>query len=119
MAEARPKDQFGFICLVLVLVTSALYWPITNHPFILYDDEQYVTINPHVTTGLNWTNFVWAFKNVEAANWHPLTWLSHQLDCTLFGLKAGAHHFVNLLFHIANTLLLLVFLRNATGALWR
>jgi len=107
------------ICLVLALGTAALYWPITSHPFILYDDEQYVTANPHVATGLNWTNFVWAFKSSEQANWHPLTWLSHQADCSLFGLNAGGHHFINLLFHVVNTLLLFVFLRGATGALWR
>ena len=118
MVEARPKNWFAIICFVLALGTAALYWPITSHPFILYDDEEYITLNHHVTTGLSETNFVWAFTNDEAANWHPLTWLSHQLDCTLFGLKAGGHHFVNLLFHVANTLLLFVFLRRATGALW-
>ena len=111
--------QFAFICLLLALGTTALYWPITSHPFILYDDEQYVSANPHVTTGLSAANFVWAFKNSEAANWHPLTWISHQADCQLFGLNAGGHHLVNLLFHVANTLLVFVFLRSATGALWR
>ena len=120
MTAARSdKKIFALICLVLALGTAALYWPVTSHPFILYDDEQYVTGNPHVLTGLGWDNFVWAFKSGEAANWHPFTWLSHQLDCALFGLDAGAHHFVSLLLHIANTLLLLVFLRGATGALGR
>ena len=111
--------QFAFICLLLAFGTTALYWPITSHPFILYDDEQYVSANPHVTTGLSEANFVWAFKNSEAANWHPLTWISHQADCQVFGLNAGGHHLVNLLFHVANTLLVFVFLRGATGALWR
>jgi tetratricopeptide (TPR) repeat protein len=120
MTEARNENKlFALICLVLALGTAVLYWPITQHPFILYDDEQYVTANPHITSGLNWTNTVWAFKSGEAANWHPLTWLSHQADCSLFGLNAGAHHFVNLLFHVTNSLLLFVFLRGATGALWR
>lgn len=107
------------ICLVLALGTAALYWPITQHPFILYDDEAYVTGNTHVTTGLSGTNLVWAFTSGEAANWHPLTWLSHQADCTLFGLRAGWHHFGNLLFHVVNTLLLFAFLRTGTGAIWR
>ena len=119
MTQPRAQKIFSLICLVLALGTAALYWPITRHPFILYDDEQYVTANQRVTTGLNWANFVWAFTTSEAANWHPLTWLSHQLDCTLFGLNAGRHHLVNLLFHIANTLLVFIFLRGATGALWR
>ena len=71
MPVIRPKDHFIFICVVLTLVTAALYWPITTHPFVSYDDEQYVTINPHVTSGLSWTNTRWAFENDEAANWHP------------------------------------------------
>lgn len=119
MTEARPKNYFALICLVLALGTTALYWPITSHPFIIFDDEEYVTANAHVTSGLSWENFRWAFDGAHAANWHPLTWLSHQLDCTLFGLNAGGHHLVNLLFHVANTLLLFVFLRGATGAVWR
>ena len=116
-----PSGQkyFALVCLVLALGTMALYWPITSHPFIIFDDEQYITANPHVTSGLNWTNLVWALKSSEQANWHPLTWVSHQLDCTLFGVTAGGHHLVNLLFHVTNTLLVFLFLRGATGALWR
>jgi tetratricopeptide (TPR) repeat protein len=116
---APGQKVFALVCLVLALGTAALYWPITHHPFIIFDDEQYILANPHVASGLSGTNFVWAFTTSEQANWHPLTWLSHQLDCTLFGLNAGAHHFVNLLFHVVNTLLLFVFLRSATGAMWR
>src|SRR3984885_2977956 len=119
MTDARPKNYFTAICLVLALGTAALYWPITRHPFVIYDDAQYVTGNTHVTTGLSWPNFVWAFKNSEAANWHPVTWLSHQLDCTLFGVIAGGHRFINLLFHVGDTLLLFVFLRGTPGAMWR
>ena len=120
MPAVRPEQKhFALICLALALGTAALYWPITSHPFILFDDEQYVTANTHVTTGLSQANFVWAFTSGEAANWHPLTWLSHQLDCTLFGLDAGRHHLVNLLLHVANTLLVFIFLRGMTGALWR
>ncbi len=115
----KQSSAFPLICLVLALGTAALYWPITSHPFILYDDEAYVTGNAHVTTGLSWTNTIWAFTSDEAANWHPLTWLSHQLDCSLFALKAGGHHFVNLIFHVVNVLLVFTFLRRATGALWR
>jgi len=116
-----PSRQriFALICAVLTLGTAALYWPITSHPFINFDDLQYVADNPHVNTGLGVTNFVWAFTTSEQANWHPITWLSHQLDCTLFGLNPGAHHLVNLLYHVANTLLLFLFLRNATGTVWR
>lgn len=111
--------RFALLCLVLALGTVAVYWPISCHPFIVFDDEQYIAANPHVTSGLSATNFVWAFTTSEQANWHPLTWLSHQLDCSLFGSRPGPQHLVNLLYHIVNALLLFVFLRGATGALWR
>jgi len=113
------RKIFALVCVVLALGTAALYWPITHHPFVHFDDDQYIVGNLHVTSGLTATNFFWAFTTSEEANWHPLTWLSHQMDCTLFGVNAGALHFVNLLYHIVNTLLLFMFLRNATGALWR
>jgi len=119
MTEARSPKLFLLICLVLTLGTAALYWPITSHPFIIYDDDVYIGANQHVRTGLSRANFTWAFTSGEAANWHPLTWLSHQLDCTVFGLNAGGHHLVNLLFHVANSLLVFIFLRGATGAVWR
>jgi len=113
------KKTFLFVCLILAAGTVALYWPVTSHPFIIFDDTEYVSANPHVTSGLSWTNLAWAFHGAHAANWHPLTWVSHQLDCTLFGQNAGRHHLVNVLFHVANTLLVFIFLRRATGALWR
>ena len=119
MRLARPKKNSLLICLVLILGTAALYAPLTLYPFILYDDEQYVTANPHVVSGISWANGIWAFTSGEAANWHPLTWLSHQLDCTLFGLNPAGHHAVSLLFHIANTLLIFFFLRWVTGAVGR
>ncbi|MEY4917759.1 MAG: hypothetical protein RL616_1672 [Verrucomicrobiota bacterium] len=120
MNAARNDRKFFFlICLVLALGTFALYWPVTTHPFIIFDDDEYVSSNANVNTGLSWANFLWAFTTTTAANWHPLTWLSHQLDCTLFGLNAGGHHLVNLLLHAANALLVFVLLRNTTGALWR
>jgi tetratricopeptide (TPR) repeat protein len=119
-AEASfGRRHIALIALLLALGTVALYGPITQHPFIEFDDDQYIAANPHVTSGLTATNFVWAFTTSEQANWHPLTWLSHQMDCTLFGVNPGHHHLVNLLYHVANTLLLFVFLRGATGAVWR
>ena len=118
-AASLGKNRFLLVCVILAMVTAVLYWPITHHPFILFDDIQYIVENPHVTSGLSATNFVWAFTTSEQANWHPLTWISHQADCTLFGVNPGAHHLVNLLYHVANTLLLFIFLRSATGFLWR
>jgi tetratricopeptide (TPR) repeat protein len=116
---AAGQKYFALICLVLALGTMALYWPITHHPFIEFDDTDYILGNPNVTSGLSATNFVWAFTTSDQANWHPLTWLSHQADCALFGVEPGWHHLVNLLYHVANTLLLFIFLRGTTGAVWR
>jgi protein O-mannosyl-transferase len=117
----RPQSirPFAIICLVLALGTAALYWPLTRHAFVNYDDNSYIRENPHVTTGLSWANVTWAFTNTESRNWHPLTWLTHQLDVTLFGLNAGRHHLVDLLLHVVNSLLVFVLLRNATGSIWR
>jgi Flp pilus assembly protein TadD len=118
-ARLSEKKLFALVCLVLAFGTAALYWPITHHQFIIFDDDEYVAANNHVLTGLNWTNAVWAFDGAHAANWHPLTWISHQADGSVFGADPGGHHLVNLLFHVANTLLLFLFLRGTTGALWR
>jgi tetratricopeptide (TPR) repeat protein len=101
------------------LVTLASFWPVLHNDFINFDDPPYVTANPHVTSGLSWGNVVWAFQSNVAANWHPLTWLSHMLDVQLFGLRAGWHHLMSLLLHIANALLLFSVLRRMTGAEWR
>jgi protein O-mannosyl-transferase len=118
--KPTTKNQlFVLICLALTLATFALYAPMLHHGFVILDDQVYVTENPHVTSGLAWTNVVWAFKTSAAANWHPLTWISHMADCQMFGLNAGGHHLVNLLFHIANTLLLFFWLNKLTGAMWR
>src|SRR5580704_1811459 len=108
------------IALSLVLITLALYWPVRHFEFNNYDDGQYITKNPNVQNGLTLPDIEWAFTAAGyAGNWHPLTWLSHLLDIELFGFHAGAHHFTNLLFHTANTLLLFLLLRRWTGALWR
>jgi hypothetical protein len=110
----------AIICLVLAVGTFAVYWPILGHAFLNYDDPDYITDNPHVKSGLTWAGIIWAFQpNAYAANWHPLTWISHMVDCQFFGIQPAGHHFVNVLFHAANTLLLFILLKNLTGAVWR
>src|SRR4026209_713088 len=91
--------------LLLVILTAAAFWRVSLHDFVNYDDPDYVTANPQVQRGLSWDGLKWAFGNLhgQATYWHPLTWLSHMFDCQLFGLNAGAHHLVNLLFHTINT----------------
>jgi len=105
--------------LLLALVTLAVYWPVRHHDFINYDDDDYVYQNDMVRAGLTWQGFVWAFMGVHAINWHPLTWLSHMLDCQMFGVDPGAHHLVNVLWHCANAVLLLWLLDSLTGKFWR
>jgi len=107
---AAPQSRVRIACLVLAVVTLVLYIPITHHPFVNYDDDRYVTDNPHVRQGLTAATVKWALTSTEQANWHPLTWMSHALDCSLYRLNAGGHHFNSLLWHVVNVLLLFLFL---------
>jgi tetratricopeptide (TPR) repeat protein len=118
-ADSKSLRQRRVICLLLVLFALALYQPVTNHGFINFDDDLYVTGNSHVNAGLTWRGIAWAFRSGYAHNWHPLTWISHMLDCQLYGLNPAGHHLTNLLFHIANTVLLFLFLNRTTGTTWR
>jgi tetratricopeptide (TPR) repeat protein len=118
--ESRNDNRFFWlICLVLALGSLAVYGPVVGYDFINYDDPIYVTENPHVHGRLTLFKAVWAFTTGHASNWHPLTWLSHMLDCQLYGLRPAGHHLTSVVFHIANTLLLFGVLRRMTGALWR
>lgn len=107
------------ICLALLVGTFAFYWPVHTHDFVEIDDPDYTYENPRVYQGLSRASVTWAFQAREASNWHPITWLSHILDCELFGLRAGAHHLVSVGFHAANAVLLFLLLRQTTGAFWR
>ena len=112
---ARP----GWLCLLLAAVTFAVFWPVKNCGYVNYDDPQYVTSNHQVRQGLTLKGVAWAFTTGQTANWHPLTWLSHMLDVQLFGLNPAGPHLVNVALHAVNAVLLLVVLRQLTGALWR
>lgn len=107
------------ISVALTALTLFAFWPVRHHGFIRFDDDLYVYNNYLVKQGLTFEGFQWAFTTREFGNWHPLTWLSHMLDVELFGLNPGAHHLVNLLFHVTNTLLLFFLFRKMTGAVWR
>ena len=101
--------------LLLVVVTLALYNPVSRNGFVNFDDDRYVTDNPQVQAGLRWSTISWAFTSFDQANWHPLTWLSHALDCQLFRLNPVGHHYTNVLLHAANALLLFLILQWFTG----
>src|SRR2546421_725025 len=106
------------ICLALLVLTVAVYWPVGRFDFINYDDAEYVAENARVQMGLTAGNVGWAFRTFFFENWHPLTWLSYMLDYQLFGLNPAAFHLVNLVFHAFNTLLLFVVFKRMTGARW-
>jgi tetratricopeptide (TPR) repeat protein len=116
---SRPPALLGDLisCVVLAALVTAAFLPVLNNGFINYDDELYVTTNPHVRQGLSWNGAAWAFQSLEAHNWHPLTWLSHMLDSQLSGARASGHHLTSLVLHVTNTLLLFGVLRLMTGAL--
>jgi len=107
------------ICLFLTLTVLAAFWQVNHCDFINYDDEDYITENSHIQNGITLEGTRWAFTTSHAANWHPLTWLSHMLDYQLFGSKPGRHHLTNVFFHIANTLLLFLILNRMTRAFWQ
>lgn len=116
---SSPGKRTVILSLLLFLVTLALYNPVVHNGFINLDDNLYVTDNPNVKAGLHWGSLKWALFTCEQANWHPLTWLSHALDWELFGKNAGGHHYVSLLFHALNAVLLFLLLQSATGFTWR
>lgn len=111
--------RLWMFALVLALWTFLAYLPVLHYPFVSLDDVDYVTANQHVQRGLSLSTVSWAVTTTDAGNWHPLTWMSHALDCDLFGLDASGHHLSNLLFHIANSILIFLLLCYATGAKWR
>lgn len=107
------------ILSVIAVLTLAVFLPVAGHDFLNYDDNEYVTENPAVLGGLTAKSAGWAFTRSHAGNWHPLTWISHMIDVELFGMKAGGHHLVSLILHLACAFLLYFSLWLMTGAFWR
>jgi Flp pilus assembly protein TadD len=114
----RHKPEL-VMCILLILITLTVYWNVQNHDFVNVDDDLYITDNQEVREGLTKEGLIWAFSINEIDYWRPLTWLSHMLDCQLYGLNPQGHHFNNLLLHATNVILLFMTLRYMTGALWR
>jgi Flp pilus assembly protein TadD len=113
------KRVSRWICVALVVLAVLPYLQTLGYEFVNFDDGPYVAENPLVQQGLTWSNVAWASTTMSVGNWHPLTWLSHMLDCQIFGSRPGWHHLVNALLHGANTALLFVVLRAMTGTAWR
>jgi tetratricopeptide (TPR) repeat protein len=119
MNRILSKHRFVLICLVLAIATLAVFWQVRKYGLVNYDDDRYVTANPHVQAGLTRNSLTWAFTTGYASNWHPLTWLSMMLDVQLFGPNAGGYHLTSLFLHVIATLLLFAVLNLMTGAICR
>src|SRR5688572_33491139 len=117
-AQTVDRRRLLLACVGLVIGVFFVYAPVREFGFIEYDDPDYVTSNPHVTRGLSAEGLRWAFTESHAANWHPLTWLSHMLDVKLFGQRAGPMLLVNVAIHAASACVLLVLLATTTGWFW-
>jgi protein O-mannosyl-transferase len=115
----RLDRQNLALCLGLIAVVFVCYSSVIRNQFVFFDDNSYILENPHVNSGLTWETVPWAFTSYYKSNWHPLTWLSHALDVSLFGLKPAGPHLVNVLFHAINAVLLFLLLQFATGFRWR
>jgi len=107
------------VYLFLVISILCVYWQVRNFSFVNFDDGQYVTGNYHVQAGLTLESLRWSLTATQASNWHPLTWLSHMLDCQIYGMNPGHHHMTSVLFHILNSLLLFFIIKKISGSLWK
>jgi tetratricopeptide (TPR) repeat protein len=107
------------ICISLLAVVWAVFGQTLRYDFVNYDDPRYVYQNARITSGISLANVAWAFSHIHSENWHPLTTITHMLDCQLHGLNAGWHHFTNVLLHTLAVVLLFIALQRMTGALWR
>jgi tetratricopeptide (TPR) repeat protein len=114
---ASAEKRNPIVCLLLAVVTLALYNPVNRHPFVNYDDDRYVTENEHVRQGLTSGTIAWSLTSTEQANWHPLTWMSHALDVSLFRLNPAGHHLTSVLLHVVNACLLFLLLMGVTKRL--
>jgi hypothetical protein len=113
------NQKFLIISIVLIVITLAIYWQVSNHAFINLDDQAYIYENPRVMGGLTGSSVAWAFTSVDYFYWQPVTWLSHMLDVELFGMNPGRHHLSSVFIHTGTTLLLLFFLFRLTGLFWQ
>src|SRR5437870_7416312 len=124
-ATARPPSRASservvalIVCILLVGIVWIVFGQTLRHEFVNYDDAQYVYENPRITNGLTVDGIQWAFTYVHADNWHPLTTISHMLDCQLYGLLPWGHHLTNVMLHTAATVFLFLALWQLTGARW-
>ena len=117
--EKMKSSRLIILSIVLVAITWTIFAQTVHHQFVNYDDPLYVLENAHVRAGLTWRGIAWAFTHVHSQNWHPLTTMSHMLDCQLFGVNPGPQHLVNVFWHSVAAVLLFIFLQQTSGSAWR
>jgi len=118
-ASLTALQAKGLICLVLFASIVGVYWQTTGFEFVNYDDNALVYENPRVIEGITFDNLRWSFATMPEGTWQPVSWLSHMLDCQLFGLRAGGHHLTSVIFHTGNAILLFFALLSLTCSLWK
>jgi protein O-mannosyl-transferase len=119
LGKDGAKLRLVAVSAALVVLTVFVYAQVAHYQFLTYDDYNYVTGNPKVAKGISASGIIWAFTSFDAANWHPVSWLSHMTDVQFFGMNAGAHHISNVVIHSLSALLLLFLLLRITGSFWR
>ena len=127
MPSSRDRDSDDdfkkyrdlLICISVSVIVFVVYWPVQHYDLISLDDIDYISGNPYAKAGLTWESLSWAMKDVHTGYWHPLTWVTHMLDYQLFGSRVGGHHWTNVIFHIANSVLLYVILKRMSGSAWK
>src|SRR5213079_1879512 len=117
--KSSARRQIVGVCFFLVVITWLVFGQTVRYDFVNYDDNEYVYANPAITSGLTPHGIIYAFSGTHARNWHPLTTLSHMLDCQLWGVRAGGHHFTNIVLHTIAVVLLFLVLQQMTGAIWQ
>ena len=117
-ALVSERAAVVLMCGVLALAVWLVFGQTLHHGFVNFDDNEYVYDNLAVVPGLTLHGIAWAFTHTHASNWHPLTWLSHMVDCQLYGLQPAGHHLTSVVLHAVNVILLFLVLRRMTGAFW-
>src|SRR5437899_3742372 len=118
-AKSSARRQVLGVCFFLVAITWLVFGQTIRYDFVNYDDNEYVYANPAITSGLTLHGITHVFSGRHARNWHPLTTLSHMLDCQVWGVRAGGHHFTNVVLHTIAVVLLFLVLKQMTGAIWQ
>jgi hypothetical protein len=116
--QSQSPSLVAAVCGLLVLLVLVVFGPTCGHEFVNFDDDEYVYENDHVRAGLTIQGIAWALTAFHASNWHPLTWLSHMLDCQLYGMNPGGHHLTNVFLHVAASIVLFLTMKRMTGAMW-